>query len=58
VIKEGKRETKKTWWWNEKVQKIIMEKKECFKRMNLGRSANNIERYKIRGKEDRKIDGE
>jgi hypothetical protein len=47
VTKEGKRETKETWWWNEKVQKAIKEKKECFRRMHLDRSADNVERYKV-----------
>jgi hypothetical protein len=47
VSKGSKRETKETWWWNEKVQKTIKEKKECFRRMNLDRSADNIERYKV-----------
>jgi hypothetical protein len=28
VTKGGKCETKETWWWNEKVQKAIKEKKE------------------------------
>jgi hypothetical protein len=28
VIKGGNCETKETWWWNEKVQKAIKEKKE------------------------------
>jgi hypothetical protein len=28
VIKGVKRETKETWWWNEKVQNNIKEKKE------------------------------
>jgi hypothetical protein len=27
VTKGGKRETKETWWWNEKVQNAIKEKK-------------------------------
>jgi hypothetical protein len=27
VTKGGKRETKETWWWNEKVQNTIKEKK-------------------------------
>jgi hypothetical protein len=27
VTKLGKRETKETWWWNEKVQKAIKKKK-------------------------------
>jgi hypothetical protein len=47
VPKGGKRETKETWWWNEKVQKAIKEKKECFRRMHLDRSVDNIEQYKV-----------
>jgi hypothetical protein len=47
VTKGGKRETKETWWWNEKVQKTIKEKKECFRCMHLDRSADNVERYKV-----------
>jgi hypothetical protein len=47
VTKGGKRETKETWWWNEKVQKTIKEKKECFTHMHLDRSADNIEQYKV-----------
>jgi hypothetical protein len=47
VTKGDKRETKQTWWWNEKVQNAIKEKKECFRRMHLDRSANNVERYKV-----------
>jgi hypothetical protein len=46
VIKGGKRETKETWWWNEKVQNAIKEKKECFRHMHLDISVDNIERYK------------
>jgi hypothetical protein len=29
------------------VQKAIKGKKECFRRMHLDRSANNVERYKV-----------
>jgi hypothetical protein len=47
VIKGGKRETKETWWWNEKVQKAIKKKKECFRRMHLNRSVDSVERYKV-----------
>jgi hypothetical protein len=47
VIKAGKRETKETWWWNDKVQNAIKEKKECFRRMHLDRSVDNVERYKV-----------
>jgi hypothetical protein len=47
VTKGGRCETKKTWWWNENVQKAIKEKKECFRRMHLNRSADNVERYKV-----------
>jgi hypothetical protein len=32
---------------NEKVQKAIKEKKECFRRMHLDRSVDNVERYKV-----------
>jgi hypothetical protein len=47
VTKGGKRETKETWWWNEKVENVIKEKKECFRRMHLDRSVDNVERYKV-----------
>jgi hypothetical protein len=47
VTKGGKRETKETWWWNEKVQNAIKNKKVCFRRMHLDRSVDNIERYKV-----------
>jgi hypothetical protein len=35
------------WWWNEDVQRAIKEKKECYKRLFLDRSADNIEKYKV-----------
>jgi hypothetical protein len=47
VTKGGKRETKETWWWNENVQNAMKEKKECFRRMHLDRSVDNIEQYKV-----------
>jgi hypothetical protein len=47
VTKGGKRKTKETWWWNEKVQKAIKEKKKCFRHMHLDRSVDNIEWYKV-----------
>jgi hypothetical protein len=47
VTKGSKCEAKKTWWWNEKMQKANNEKKECFRRMHLNRSADNVERYKV-----------
>jgi hypothetical protein len=47
VIKGGKRETKETWCWNENVQNTIKKKKECFRRMHLDRSVDNVERYKV-----------
>jgi hypothetical protein len=47
VTKEGKRETKETWWWNEKVQNAIKEKKTCFRRIHLDRSVDSVERYKV-----------
>jgi hypothetical protein len=47
VTKGRKRETKETWWWNEKVQNAIKEKKECFRCMHLDRSLDNVERFKV-----------
>jgi hypothetical protein len=47
VTKGGKRKTKETRWWNEKVQNAIMKKKEWFKCRQLDMSADNIERYKV-----------
>jgi hypothetical protein len=47
VTKGGKRETKETWWWNEKVQNGIKKKKEYFRCMHLNRSVDNIEWYKV-----------
>jgi hypothetical protein len=47
VTKGGKHETKETWWWNKNVQNTIKEKKECFRRMHLDRSVDNVERYKV-----------
>ena len=42
-----KQEGKDTWWWNDEVQRAIMEKKECFKRLHLDKSTTNIEGYKF-----------
>jgi hypothetical protein len=38
---------KETWWWNDKVQRAIKEKKEFFKRLHLDKSATNIEGYRL-----------
>jgi hypothetical protein len=43
VNKWGKRETKEIWRWNEKGQKSIKDKKECFRRMHLNRDVDNVE---------------
>ena len=42
----GKQEEKDTWWWNDELQRAIKEKKECFNRLLLNKSAANIEGYK------------
>jgi hypothetical protein len=55
VTKGGKHEAKKTWWWNEKVQKAIKEKIECFRRMHLDRSVDNVERYKVAKKTAKRV---
>ncbi|KAG2563642.1 hypothetical protein PVAP13_8KG278518 [Panicum virgatum] len=46
VSRGGKHEGKDTWWWNDEVQRAIKEK-ECFKRLQLDKSAANIEGYKL-----------
>jgi hypothetical protein len=47
VTKGGKHEAKETWWSNEKMQKAIKEKKECFRHMHMDRSVDNVEWYKV-----------
>ena len=47
VSRGDKQEGKDTWWWNDEVQRAIKEKKECFKRLHLDKSAANIEDYKL-----------
>jgi hypothetical protein len=37
------------------VQNAIKEKKECFSRMHLDRSADNIERYKVAKKTIKRV---
>ncbi|XP_071677275.1 uncharacterized protein [Lolium perenne] len=47
VTKGSRREAKDTWWWNDEVQKVIREKKDCFRCLYLDRSAANMEMYKV-----------
>lgn len=47
VTKGSRREAKDTWWWNDEVQKVIREKKDCFRCLYLDRSAANLEKYKV-----------
>ena len=47
VTRGSRVEAKDTWWWNEDVQKAIKEKKVCFRRVYLDRSADNIQKYKV-----------
>ena len=46
VTRGSRRDAKDTWWWNVEVQKAIKEKKDCFRRLYLDRSATNMEIYK------------
>jgi hypothetical protein len=46
VIRGNKCESKDTWWWNDDVQKVISEKKECYKRLYHNMSDENIQNYK------------
>ena len=47
VTKGSGGEAKDTWWWNEKVQRAIKEKKECYRRLYHDRSVDNIEKQKV-----------
>jgi hypothetical protein len=42
----SKCDAKDTWWWNEKVQKAIKEKKECYRCLYHG-SVDNIKKYNV-----------
>jgi hypothetical protein len=55
VSRGCRREAKDTWWWNDDVQKAIKDKKDCFRRLYLDRSVDNIEKYKM-AKKDAKRD--
>ena len=46
VTKGKKKEAKDTWWWNKDVQKVIKDKKECYKTWFQDRSTSNMENYK------------
>jgi hypothetical protein len=46
VTRGNKCESKDTWWWNDDVQKVINEKKECYKRLHHNRNDENIQKYK------------
>jgi hypothetical protein len=37
------------------VQNVIKEKKECFRRMHLDRSVDNVERYKVAKKTAKRV---
>ena len=58
-VSRGRRsEDKDTWWWNDDVQKALKEKKDCFRRLYLDRSADNIEKYKMAKKAAKRAVGE
>ena len=58
MSRESRSEAKDTWWWNDDVQKAIKEKKDCFRRLYLDRSADNIEKYKMAKKAAKRAVGE
>ena len=47
VTRGSRGDVKDTWWWNDEVQKTMKEKKVCFRRLFLDRSAANMEEYKV-----------
>ncbi|XP_047106357.1 uncharacterized protein LOC124775571 [Schistocerca piceifrons] len=42
---------KKTWWWNEEVQKVVKEKKDAKRKWDMSRNAEDGQAYKIAKKE-------
>jgi hypothetical protein len=47
VSRGSRSEVRDSWWWKTDVQKAIKEKKDCFRRLYLDRSADNVEKYKM-----------
>ena len=47
ITKENKREPKDSWWWSSDVQKVIKEKKKCYKCLHHHRSEDNMQKYKV-----------
>ncbi len=46
---------KETWWWNEEVQNVVKNKRECFKTWQQTRSKESFEKYKCAKKEVKKM---
>ncbi|KAI8538489.1 hypothetical protein RHMOL_Rhmol09G0107800 [Rhododendron molle] len=46
--------SKEKWWWNDEVQIMVKAKKECFKKWQKGRNAENFQGYKQASKEAKK----
>ncbi|KAI8572175.1 hypothetical protein RHMOL_Rhmol01G0177800 [Rhododendron molle] len=46
--------SKETWWWSDEVQIIVKAKKECFKKWQKDRNAENFQGYKQASKEAKK----
>jgi hypothetical protein len=55
VTKRNKRKSKNTWWWNDDVQNVISEKKECHKRLHHNKRDENIQKYKKAKRNAKKI---
>ncbi|KAJ4809245.1 hypothetical protein LUZ62_021811 [Rhynchospora pubera] len=54
VTRGSNREPKDTWWWNDEVQKVIKEKKECYKRLHHDKTDDNAQKYKLAKKNAKK----
>jgi hypothetical protein len=55
VTRGNKREHKDTWWWNDDVQNVINEKKECYKCLHHNRSIENVQKYKETRRNAKKV---
>ncbi|MCX8814367.1 exonuclease/endonuclease/phosphatase family protein, partial [Vibrio parahaemolyticus] len=46
---------KEGWWWNEKIQKLLKEKKECYKTYYKNKNEDTLRKYKLVKKNAKKM---
>ncbi|MCX8789089.1 hypothetical protein, partial [Vibrio parahaemolyticus] len=46
---------KEGWWWNENIQKVLKEKKECYKTYYKNKNEDTLRKYKLVKKNAKKM---